>query len=317
MDVAGCQKFRNRKRHSIENNREQTMKVMVIVKASQASEAGEMPSQQLLTEMGNFNEELVKAGVMLAGEGLHPSSKGARVSFGGKNRTVTDGPFTETKELIAGFWIWQVKSLAEAIEWAKRCPNPHDESGELEIRQIFSAEDFGPEFTPELREQEASIRAQSIGLDAPRFEQGSHLVIVGLNEHYNPETRVKIPDQWHQFAPHIGKVPGQIGGNTTYGMCWNANAKSEFDYLAAVEVADGTSTPNGFTRLEIPARRYAVFTHNQHVSSLPTTIDAIWCKWAPDCGLKIAKAPCYERYTEEFNPQTGLGGMEIWIPLDA
>jgi hypothetical protein len=120
-----------------------------------------MPSQQLLTEMGNFNEELVKAGVMLAGEGLHPSSKGARVKFSGSSRTVVDGPFTETKELVAGFWLWQVKSMDEAIEWVKRCPNPMSTDSEIEIRPIFEAEDFGAEFTPELREQEARLRADA------------------------------------------------------------------------------------------------------------------------------------------------------------
>jgi hypothetical protein len=135
------------------------MKVMVIVKASKESEAGVMPSQQLLTEMGNYNEELVKAGIMLAGEGLHPSSKGARVRFSGKDRTVIDGPFAETKELIAGYWIWQVKSMDEAIAWLKRCPNPHDEEGEVEIRPIFEAADFGEAFTPELQEQERRIQA--------------------------------------------------------------------------------------------------------------------------------------------------------------
>jgi hypothetical protein len=134
---------------------------MVIVKASKDSEAGKMPSQQLLTEMGKFNEELVKAGVLLAAEGLQPSSKGARVRFSGGKRTVIDGPFAETKELIAGFWIWQVKSKEEAIEWLKRCPNPHNEDGEIEIRQVFEAEDFGAEFTPELRAQEERVRAQS------------------------------------------------------------------------------------------------------------------------------------------------------------
>jgi hypothetical protein len=134
---------------------------MVIVKASKDSEAGKMPSQQLLTEMGKFNEELAKAGVMLAAEGLQPSSKGARVRFSGGKRTVIDGPFAETKELIAGFWIWQVKSKEEAIEWLKRCPNPHNEDGEIEIRQVFEAEDFGAEFTPELRAQEERVRAQA------------------------------------------------------------------------------------------------------------------------------------------------------------
>jgi hypothetical protein len=137
------------------------MKFMVMVKASAASEAGAMPSEKLLAEMGNFNEELVKAGVMLAGEGLHPSSKGARVRFNGSQRTVIDGPFAETKELIAGFWIIEVSSKEEAIEWMKRCPNPHEEGeSEIEIRQIFTMEDFGAEFTPELREQEERLREQ-------------------------------------------------------------------------------------------------------------------------------------------------------------
>ena len=137
------------------------MRFMVIVKADRNSEAGVMPSEKLLTDMGKYNEELVKAGIMLAGEGLHPSSKGARVKFSGNKRTVTDGPFSETKELIAGFWLWQVKSKEEAIEWVKRCPNPFPgRESEIEIRQLFEAEDFGAEFTPELREQEDRLRAQ-------------------------------------------------------------------------------------------------------------------------------------------------------------
>ena len=134
------------------------MRFMVMVKATADSEAGVMPSEQLLAEMGKFNEELVKAGVMLAGEGLQPSSKGARVRFSGKSRTVVDGPFAETKELVAGFWLWQVKSKEEAIEWVKRCPNPMPGDSEIEIRQVFEAEDFGAEFTPELREQEERLR---------------------------------------------------------------------------------------------------------------------------------------------------------------
>jgi hypothetical protein len=134
---------------------------MVIVKASRETEAGVLPTEQQLAEMGKYNEELIKAGIMLAGEGLQASSKGARVKFLGKKRTVVDGPFAETKELIAGFWIWQTKSLAEAIEWAKRCPNPTGEESELEIRQIFEAADFGEALTPELREQDARLRAQS------------------------------------------------------------------------------------------------------------------------------------------------------------
>ena len=133
------------------------MRVMVIVKANDESEAGVMPSEKMLADMGKYNEELAKAGVMLAGEGLHPSSKGKRVRFSGKDRTVIDGPFAETKELIAGFWLWQVKSMEEAVEWLKRAP--FDQT-ELEIRQVFEAEDFGAEFTPELREQEERLRAQ-------------------------------------------------------------------------------------------------------------------------------------------------------------
>ncbi|MEX0805176.1 MAG: YciI family protein [Candidatus Binatia bacterium] len=135
------------------------MRFMIIVKASKDSEAGVMPSERLLIEMGKYNEELAKAGVMLAGEGLHPTSKGARVKFSGDQRTVIDGPFAETKELLAGFWLWQVKSKEEAIEWVKRCPNPHNEETEVEIRQLFEAEDFGAELTPELREQEERLRA--------------------------------------------------------------------------------------------------------------------------------------------------------------
>ena len=137
------------------------MRFMVLVKADKNTEAGALPDEKLLTEMGKFNEELAKAGVLLAGEGLHPSSKGARVHFSGAKRTVIDGPFAETKELVAGYWLWKVKSKQEAIEWVKRCPNPTGAEAEIEIRQVFEAEDFGPAFTPELREQEARLRAQT------------------------------------------------------------------------------------------------------------------------------------------------------------
>lgn len=137
------------------------MRVMVMVKANKDTEAGVLPSTELLAAMGKYNEELVRAGVMLAGEGLHPSSKGARVRFSGDSRKVIDGPFTEAKELVAGFWLWQVKSMDEAIEWAKRCPNPTGAESELEIRQVFEADDFGEALTPELRAQEERMRAQA------------------------------------------------------------------------------------------------------------------------------------------------------------
>ena len=136
------------------------MRVMVIVKATAESEAGKMPGTELMAAMGRFNEELVQAGVMLAGEGLHPSSRGKRVRFSGPGRTVIDGPFAETKELIAGFWLWQVRSMEEAVEWVRRCPNPMESDSEIEIRPVFEADDFGAEFTPELREQEDRLRAQ-------------------------------------------------------------------------------------------------------------------------------------------------------------
>jgi hypothetical protein len=136
------------------------MRFMIIVKATEDSEAGVMPSQELLAAMGAYNEELVKAGVMKAGEGLHPSRKGARVRFSGSQRTVVDGPFAETKELVAGFWLWECASMQEAIEWVKRCPNPMPGDSEIEIRQVFEADDFGAEFTPELREQEERLRAR-------------------------------------------------------------------------------------------------------------------------------------------------------------
>ena len=136
------------------------MRFMVLLKATPESEAGVMPDEKLISDMTRYNEELVKAGVMLAGEGLHPSSKGARVTFSGSKRTVVDGPFAETKELIAGFWLWQVKSMDEAIEWVKRCPNPMNEDSDIEIRPLFEMEDFGEEFTPEAREQEERLRAE-------------------------------------------------------------------------------------------------------------------------------------------------------------
>jgi hypothetical protein len=141
------------------------MRVMVLIKANEESERGEMPSEQMLSAMTAFNEELVKAGIMLAGEGLHPSAKGVRVEFRGNDRKVVDGPFAETKELLAGYWVWQVKSLDEAVEWVKRIPAPDDDAGEsiVEIRPVFEAEDFGEEFTPELREREAAIRSEVEG----------------------------------------------------------------------------------------------------------------------------------------------------------
>ena len=303
------------------------MKVIVFVKATAHSEAGVMPSEQMLTEMMKFNEELVKAGIMLSGEGLHPSSRGYRVRFSGNERVVIDGPFAETKELVAGFWIWQVKSMEEALEWVKRCPNPMPTESEIEIRKFYEPEDFGDAFTPELKAKEESIRAESEkyihpasssaghSLTPPRFENGKELLIAGLNEKYTFETRVNIPTQWHQFAgTYLGRVPKQVGKNT-YGVCWKYEPGCGFDYLTGVEVGDESSLPKEFTSVRLPAQRYAVFTHTDHVSKIPQTLDAIWSKWLPSSGLQIAESASFERYTEQFNPETGIGGIEIWLPV--
>jgi predicted transcriptional regulator YdeE len=293
------------------------MRVMVIVKATSTSEAGKLPCPELLAAMGKYNEELAKAGILLAADGLRPSSQGARMRFSGESRIVTDGPFAETNELIAGFWMWKVNSLAEAVEWLKRCPNPMPEDSDIEIRPLFELEDLGDVFTPELRDQEAAIRARAVGLPMPTFQQGSDLLIAGLNVSYGKETRAKIPQQWQRLAPYLGKVPGQVGEDS-YGVCHATGPDCQFEYLAGVAVSSPDRLPDGFTTVKVKARRYAVFTHPGHVSSLPATIDTIWTKWAPDCGLPVAHgAPCLERYTPEFDPGTGLGGMEVWIPLEA
>lgn len=290
------------------------MRVMVMVKATEDSEKGVLPSEELLAEMGNYNEELVKAGIMQAGEGLKPTSEGARVRFSGTDRTVTRGPFAETNELVAGFWIWKVASMEEAIEWVRRCPNPQLTDSDIEIRPVYEADDLGEAFTPELREQEAAIRAQALGLIAPRFEDCGELLLGGINETYTFETRNSIPAQWERFAPHIGKVPGQTG-TATYGVSWNYKPGTGFDYLTGVEVADAAKLPSEFAHVRLAAQRYAVFTHGEHVSSIPKTLDAIWNQWVPDCGLKIVEAPCFEQYTAEFNPHTGRGGIEIWVAV--
>ncbi|MFO0869719.1 MAG: YciI family protein [Pirellulales bacterium] len=292
------------------------MKVMVIVKASASSEAGEMPSTELLTAMGKFNEELVAAGIMLDGAGLTPSSRGARVRFSGDQRLVINGPFAETKELVAGFWVWQVKSLAEAIEWVKKCPNPMLGESEIEIRPYLEVEDFGAALTSELREQEAVLRARTLGLAPPTFQHSGPLVIGGLNRSYTLETRGQIPQQWESFVPRAGELPAANRENY-YGLCWSCRPDGSFDYLAGIEVTTAEGLPSDLVAVPLTERRYAVFPHLDHVSQISRTIELIWTKWVPDCGLSIAQAPCFERYTRDFQPQTGTGGMELWIPLES
>ncbi|HEY6367052.1 MAG TPA: GyrI-like domain-containing protein [Candidatus Binatia bacterium] len=160
------------------------------------------------------------------------------------------------------------------------------------------------------------MRAQALGLGAPQFEHAKEIVIAGLNESYTFETRTKIPMQWERFVPKMGKVPGRIG-QVSYGVCWNVSLGRGFEYLSGVEVKDATGLPAEFATVRLPAREYAVFMHRDHVSAIGNTIDKIWKDWVPQAGLNVASAPWFERYTEEFNPQTGMGGMEIWIPLEA
>jgi AraC family transcriptional regulator len=294
------------------------MKVMVMVKATQESESGAMPNERILAEMGKFNEELVKAGILLAGEGLYPSSKGVRVRFSGKSRSVVDGPFSETKELVAGFWLWQVKSMEEAIQWVRRCPNPFDGESDIEIRRVFAPEDFGEAATPEILERDQRLRTEveRYTLEDPRFENGREMLIAGYRGHYTFETRVNIPAQWERFAPQIGKIPTQVG-STAYGVCWNYQPDRGFDYLSAVEISDLAGLPDDFSHLRLAAQRYAVFTHRKHVSSIVDTLDAIWKKWLPNSGKQAAQAPWFERYDEAFDPRTGMGGFEIWLPITA
>ncbi|MFO0891353.1 MAG: YciI family protein [Isosphaeraceae bacterium] len=291
------------------------MKVMVIVKATQDSEAGIMPSTELLTAMGKFNEDLVNAGVLLAGEGLHPSSKGARVRFSGKNRAVTDGPFTETKELIAGFWLWRVNSLQEAIEWVKKCPNPMREDSDIEIRPVFEPDDWGPQLTPELRQNHAELLANSLGLGSLQIRDCPGMLIAGLNQSYTLESRSAIPQQWERFVSADYTVTDRVGADH-YGIAWNTRPDCGFDYLTGTEVSRADRLPSDYVCLKLEPGRYAVFVHTHHVSTLPQAIDTIWTRWAPDCGLKIAgDAPCVEHYTPEFDGNTGMGRMEIWVPL--
>lgn len=296
------------------------MKVMVLVKASKDSEAGVFPSEELMREMGKYNEELVKAGVMLAGEGLHPSSKGARVRFSGSARTVIDGPFTETKELLAGFWLWQVNSLQEAIDWAKKCPNPQpgEVETELEIRQVFATEDFAPsDPTGELRAAEHKLRAESNAkkLSPPRFETMSKKTVAGLNARYTMETRSEIPKLWEKFVPQMRNFSGKVN-QLSYGVAWNFKDDCEFDYLCGIEFQEGMSLPSDWTTIDLPGQRYAVFTHKGYVAQIPETIDAIWTAWMPQSGLTPSKGPCFERYDESFDSATGMGGTEIWVPVE-
>ena len=231
------------------------MKVLVMVKATKASESGATPDQRILAEMGKFNEELVKAGILLSAEGLHPSSKGVRVRFSGKNRTVVDGPFAETKELVAGFWLWQVKSMDEAIAWVRRCPNPHEGESEIEIRRVYTVEDFGEAVTPEIQERNQRLRSEveRYTLEPPRLENERELLIAGFSASYTFETRVNIPAQWERFASQVDEIPGRVG-NTSYGVCWNYRPNHGFDYLSGVEVSSFSGLPESFSRIRLAAR---------------------------------------------------------------
>ena len=290
------------------------MKVMVMVKATKSSEAGALPSAELLEAMGKFNEELVNNGIMLAGEGLKPSSEAVRVRFSGNNRSVIDGPFAETKELVAGYWIWKVKDMQEAIAWVKRCPNPMPEDSDIDIRPVYELDDFGEVVTDEFREHTAVVHAKAVGLTALRFEERNEGIIAGLKRHYTVETRTNIPDQWRLFLEIINDIPSHSGSGN-YGVSMNMGADCSFDYIAGVEVDETKGLPENIHSITLAENRYAVFTHQGHVSTIADTLDLIWSKWVPDCGLKISESPCFEYYTDQFDPVTGFGGIEIWVPV--
>jgi AraC family transcriptional regulator len=191
------------------------------------------------------------------------------------------------------------------------------EDSDIDIRPIFETEDFGAELNSELRERGAALRAKTVGLNLPTFQDGPELLIAGLSRRYTSESRVAIPRQWEDFVPRAAELSPSPGASW-FGVCSNCAPDDSFDYLTGVELAEARSIPHGLTSLQLAPRRYVVFAHTGHVSTMPKTIDVIWKQWAPECGLKIARnGPCVERYTSEFNPQTGMGGMEIWIPLEA
>lgn len=288
------------------------MKVMVIVKATAQSEAGLLPDANRLDEMAKFNSQLAEAGILESAEGLLPSSNGARIHFSGISRGVTKGPFASAGELIAGFWIWRVKSLEEAIEWAKRCPNPMPTDCDIEIRPLMEQE-TGETTRPDTYEHQAAAKAHELGLTV-RFETSKEMHIAGLKQTYMFASRNSIPLQWRRFVPYIGQVAGQVG-KSAYGVCSNYSANDGFDYMSGVEVSQTSSLPPEFSSLHLPTQRYAVFAHTDDVSKIPETIDAVWRQWLPASGLKPAGSPCFEKYTEQFNSQTGRGGIEIWVPV--
>lgn len=293
------------------------MKVMVMVKATPSSEAGAPPPAGLFEAMNTFNEELVKHGIMLAGEGLKPSSAGARVRFSGKDRFVTDGPFAETNELVAGYWLWQVKSMAEAVEWVKRCPNPMPEDSEIEIRPLYEVADFAEwDPTGEIIAAEEAMREEiaRYTLEPPRFVAAPARRVAGINGTHTFETRSDIPSQWARFGPRVAEVAGPDPA-CVYGVCWNYRAGEGFDYLSGADLAEGAAVPEGMTEIRLPAGRHAVFTHAGNVSTIADTLDAIWRKWLPNSGHEAADAPSFERYDARFDPASGDGGFEIWVPL--
>jgi len=292
------------------------MKLMVIVKATKRYEAGLPLDEKSLSELKSYNELLTKEGILVSKEELLPSSKGVRMQFNGPEPVVSNGPFTELNELVAAYWIWRVKSMDEALDWAKRCPSSKSTDFALELRPMLDGESPVPAAVnvSNLHEKEAAKRAEALGLGSPKFENGHELLIAGMNQSYMFVSRVHIPSQWQRFMPQVGRIPGRVG-QTTYGVCSTFRSDGGFEYLSGVEVSQTDGIPADFSTVKLPGQRYAVFTHSDHVSSIAKTIDTIWNKWFPESGLKHVEAPCFERYTEAFNPQTGMGGMEIWIPI--
>ena len=223
---------------------------------------------------------------MLDGGGLHPSLHGVRVRFSGENRSVIEGPYAATCELVAGYWIWCVHSMEQAIDWVKRCPNPMKEDSDIEIRRLFEAEDFGDSFTLELCEQEATIFAQTVGLNCPRFENARILLIAGLDHRYSSQTASEIPKQSVRFVKRLQSIAG-LNSEVSFGVVWNCNDGCDFDYVSGVEVSADMALPTDFVSWTIPTNRYVVFEHTEHVSKLAQTIGTVWQRWGNGTDFRV------------------------------
>ena len=251
-----------------------------------------------------LTRDLNERGQYLGASPLEPVALATSVRVRDGKRLVTDGPFAETREQLGGFFLIEAKDLDEAIDIASRIPGAR--KGTVEVRPVLALAGL-----PE----PAAGAAQSSAIAPARIEQGRDLLIAGLQSSYTNESRVSIPLQWQRFGAFLGRVPGQVG-QASYGVCWSGDGQCDVEYLTGVEVKEAVGLPSEFQQVRLPARRYAIFEHREHISTIGATLDAIWSQWRPSSGDQCdAKSPWFERYDERFNPQTGAGVTEIWIPL--